>query len=178
MNIKKIKNSILYLLNKSIKPLDLDSLMKLIYYTDTYFFQKYQKTLYNTNYIHIGKGPYPVKFYEIIHKMIKNEQIQARPKIIENKEKMGGYYFIAKKKPNENHFSKNELHSLRAVSYSFRNGIEKETNIFPNLYQNYILTDVFQKINLLKRKIPKKIKIRKKPRYIKQKSFLYRIFFK
>jgi|GEM_PF-779636 len=150
----KLRAAILFMISKIPEKLNRVSLCKHLYYAEGHFFQKYSRLITETQYLHIEGSPQPVMFNEVMHSMVVEGDIEVTPLLVRERGPVGemvvlkGLTFKANKKvPNV--FSREELKVLNSVAMVFNGDLSLETRYYPNLYQHYTQTGLYEMITLL-----------------------------
>ncbi|RME93321.1 MAG: hypothetical protein D6767_01245, partial [Candidatus Hydrogenedentota bacterium] len=100
-------------------------------------------------YLHIEGSPMPMFFNEIIHQMVLEKKIKVTPRIETESSEHGtllvlkGLAYEALEKANMN-FPKSAKHVLSSVASLLGSDISLETRYFPNLYQKYAQTNLYE----------------------------------
>lgn len=148
----KLNAAILFFLNKIPEKLNRISLCKHLYYADGHYFQKFSKVITETEYLHIEGSPQPVMFNEVLHTMIINKELEIIPLIVKEKATSGtinllkGVTFKALK-DNPPVFSREEVKVLNSIAMLFKGDLSLETRYYPNLYQHYTQTGLYEIIS-------------------------------
>jgi hypothetical protein len=149
----KLRGAILFFINKIPEKLNRISLCKQLYYADGHFFQKYSQMITENEYLHIEGSPQPVFFNEILHSMVVEKMIEIIPNL---KKERGptGTMNILKGLIYKAHagipdvFTREELKVLNSIAMTFKGDLSLETRYYPNLYQYYAQTGLYEVINL------------------------------
>ncbi|MDH5717340.1 MAG: Panacea domain-containing protein [Spirochaetia bacterium] len=147
----KLKAAILHFINEIPEKLDRKNLCKHLFYADGHFYQKYGRQITEYPYLHIEGSPQPLFFNEIFYLMRNDSQIEIIPKLVKEKGKNGmatvmkGFVYKAKE-PAPDIFSKEEKKVLKSISSLFKGNLILETRHFPNLYQSYVQSGLYEKI--------------------------------
>jgi len=150
----KLRAAILFFINKIPEKLNRISLCKHLYYADGHFFQKYSRLITEIQYLHIEGSPQPAMFNEIMHSMVMENDIEITPLLVKERGPTGsmfvlkGLTFKAIKKPPDI-FSREEIKVLNSVAMVFKGDMSLETRYYPNLYQHYTQTGLYEMITLL-----------------------------
>jgi len=158
-NTKKLEAGILFFIHKIPNKLDRIKLCKHLYYTEGHYFQKFSQSLFDLPFLHIEGSPQPIYFNEIINKMIQAKTISVIPNVVtENKDnslitvlKGFGYKLLIDYQfANTSIFTKVEKRVLSSVASLLNGDLSLETRYFPNLYQEYTQTGLYEEINSFK----------------------------
>lgn len=151
-NFDRLQAAILFFLNRFPGKLTRITLCKHLYYADGHFFQKYSGRITEHPYLHIEGSPQPVFFNEIMHDLVTSGSVEVIPdvKTDDSGERpvmiLQGLSFKAKVE-TPNLFSREEKKVLRSVAAQLKGELSLETRYFPNLYQNYTQTGLYEKIS-------------------------------
>lgn len=145
-DVERLQQAILFVCEKTTKPLNRISLCKMLYYADGHYFQKHKKTITKTNYLHIEGSPQPAFFNEILGEMLHAKQIEVSP-IIQKKVTtegivtvMNGLSYTCLQNYQADFFHRDEEKSLLSIVKTFQGDLSLETRHFPNLFQIYTQT--------------------------------------
>lgn len=150
-NITRLTAAILFFCQKTSRPLNRISLCKMLYYADGHFFQKYKKTITQTDYLHVEGSPQPVFFNEVLQQLIQEKKIEVIPEVKQKITKegmvtvMSGLSYKCIEDP-EAIFQKEEEKVLLSIAKTFNGDLSLETRYYPNLFQNYAQTGLGEKI--------------------------------
>ncbi|MCB1145747.1 MAG: hypothetical protein KDK38_03000 [Leptospiraceae bacterium] len=130
------------------------SLCKHLYYMDGHFFQKFGRTITEFPYLHIEGSPQPVFFNEVIHSMVSRSEIEVTPQI--ETEVHGdrphmvlrGLIFRSLV-GSEPVLHRDELKMIKSIAATLSGDMSLETRHFPNLYQLYAGTGLFEEISFM-----------------------------
>jgi len=150
----KLRAAILFFINKIPGKLNRVSLCKHLYYADGHFFQKYSRLITEIQYLHIEGSPQPVMFNEIMHTMVAEKDIEITPLLVKERGPNGPMILLKglTYKANietPNIFSREEMKVLNSVAMVFKGDLSLETRYYPNLYQHYTQTGLYEMITLL-----------------------------
>lgn len=151
-SLPKLRNSILFFINRIPGKLNRASLCKHIYYGDGHFFQKYQKKITENDYLHVEGMPIPRSFNELIHCMVEAKELEIIPDIVteitesEPITVLKGLTFHALAPADMDIFTREEKKVLNSVASLLNGQLALETRYFPNLYQTYVQTGLFETI--------------------------------
>ncbi|MES0491732.1 MAG: type II toxin-antitoxin system antitoxin SocA domain-containing protein [Leptospirales bacterium] len=147
----KLRSAILFFIHKIPEKLNRVTLCKHLYYSDGHYYQKYEKTITELDYLHIEGSPQPLLFNEIMHEMVTKKEIEIFPQVVTKKTKHGpmmvlkGMVYRAHVEPPYV-FSREEKKVLNSVALLFKGDLSLETRYYPNLYQQYTQTGLYEKI--------------------------------
>lgn len=150
----KLRAAILFFIDKIPEKLNRVSLCKQLYYADGHFFQKYSRLITEIQYLHIEGSPQPVMFNEVMHTMVTENDIEITPLLVKERGPSGpmlvlkGLTYKAKKKVPDI-FTREEIKVLNSVAMVFKGDLSLETRYYPNLYQHYTQTGLYEMITLL-----------------------------
>lgn len=170
----KILNAVLYIIPHS-RSLNKYSLGKILYYSDAVYFQRNQESITGLDYLHIERSPLPVGMNELLSYMVEEAMILVKP-AIENG-KVNAMVFEALKPFDNKVFSKAEFKTLRSVTTLLGKRIDDESRIFPRLYEHYIITDLFRKIDFDKLPKERPPKLDRKRKLVEIGDKIYKILF-
>lgn len=147
----KLRAMIIFILRKLPGKLNRVALCKNLYYSEMHFFQKFGKTISGVDYLHIEASPVPRHFNELIHEMVHRAELkvipQVAPEVIEGRQIMvlRGMVFECEASLL-NVLSRDELRAVRMVSSTLQNEMNLETRFFPQYYQHYVQTGLYEVI--------------------------------
>jgi len=170
----KLRSAILHFLSKIPKKLNRVTLCKHLYYADGHYFQKYGEGITELDYLHIEGSPQPLLFNEIMHEMVLNNEVEVIPQVVtENSD--NGPIMVLKGMVYDNLvdpqyvFTREEKKVLNSVALLFQGDLSLETRYYPNLYQQYTQTGLYEKIE------PKKLPQGTRP-HLSWKAWANKIF--
>lgn len=111
----KFKNMVLFFLNNN-KSLLKTKLMKLLNYSDMYYFKEYNISISGLEYIHYPFGPVPIKFDYLFGRLDSDDIVHINIKYEDNYEK---HELLTNKKYDKSLFTKEELKMLKIVNDKF-----------------------------------------------------------
>lgn len=147
----KMRAMIIFVLRKLPGKLNRVALCKNLFYAETHFFQKFGRTISGVDYFHIEASPVPRHFNELMSEMVNRKEVrvipQVAPEVIDGKQIMvlKGMVFECDA-PLINVLSREELRVLRMVSSTLQNEMNLETRYFPQYYQHYVQTGLYEVI--------------------------------
>ncbi len=147
----RLRAMIIFILRKLPGKLNRVALCKNLFYTEMHYYQKSQKTISGLEYLHIEASPVPRHFNEIISEMVARKEVrvvpQVAPEVIEGKQIMvlRGMVFECDA-PLLNVLGREELRAVRMVSSTLQNEMNLETRYFPQYYQHYVQTGLYEVI--------------------------------
>lgn len=148
---ERLRAAVLFFIAKIPDRLDRVRLCKHLFYSDGHFFQKTARTITGTEYLHIEGSPQPVCFNELLHDMVAKKEITVIPQLVTEQSETGpimvlkGMGYKAEKKPPEL-FSREEKKVLNSIALLFNGDLTLETRYYPNLYQQYAQTGLYEVI--------------------------------
>jgi len=148
---QKLEAMIIFILRKLSGKLNRVALCKNLYYSETHFFQKFGRTISGIDYLHIEASPVPKGFNEIIADLVAKGSIQVvphvAPEVIDGRQIMvlRGMVFECEA-PLLNVLSRDELKAVQMVSSTLQNEMNLETRYFPQYYQHYVQTGLYEVI--------------------------------
>lgn len=151
-NSPKLRAVILFFLHELPGKLSRVTLGKHLYYADGHYFQRHAKQITEYPYLHVEGSPLPFCFNEIIQQMIIHKEIEVVPRMVENIQDgktvmtLAGMTFNALKEFPEAVLSREEKRGVSAVAKQLHGDVSLETRYYPNLYQIYTGTDLYETI--------------------------------
>ncbi|MDH5719923.1 MAG: Panacea domain-containing protein [Spirochaetia bacterium] len=147
----KLRAAVLFFINELPEKLDRIKLCKHLFYADGHYFQKYSKPITELPYLHVEGSPQPVFFNEIFHLMLAKGEIEVVPNIEKENSSEGRPLvmkgFVYKTSILfEDLFSRDEKKVLKSIASLLKGSMMLETRYFPNLYQNYVQTPLYETI--------------------------------
>ena len=136
----KISQILLYILQKKPDGYSRLDLAKLVYYADGVYFQKYAKIISGQKFIHMEDSPLPLDLDRTIMKMKNDGLIDVKPEIHEGNLK--GFHLFTTGKETVS-MDKEERRIVKKVLEAFKRGVYDESKQYPNLYENYVITQLF-----------------------------------
>lgn len=147
----KLRAMIIFILRKLSGKLNRVALCKNLYYAETHFFQKFGRTISGVDYLHIEASPVPRHFNELIAQMVADGDVRVvphvAPEVIDGRQIMvlRGMVFECEA-PLVNALTRDELKAVRMVSSTLQNEMNLETRYFPQYYQHYVQTGLYEVI--------------------------------
>ncbi|EMJ90400.1 PF13274 family protein [Leptospira kirschneri str. JB] len=144
--MEKLLEVISFILQKSPNGRDRLSLSKLIYYSDGVYFQKNAKLITNQTYIHLEDSPCALDLQSALLHLRKNGLIDIRPRLTEKG--ISAFQIVWTGEPGEEavDLNRQEKRIIRKVLENFKNAVYDENRVYPNLYENYIISPLFAEI--------------------------------
>ncbi|MBV6494272.1 MAG: hypothetical protein LDLANPLL_02303 [Turneriella sp.] len=152
---EKFRAMVVFILRKLPGKLNRVALCKNLYYAETHFFQKHQKTITGLDYLHVESSPVPRFFNEIISAMVAKEEVRivphVAPEVINGRQIMvlRGMVFECDA-PLLAVLNRDELRAVRMVASTLQNEMNLETRYFPQYYQHYVQTGLYETIPFVK----------------------------
>ncbi|MCB1178515.1 MAG: DUF4065 domain-containing protein [Leptospiraceae bacterium] len=171
----KLKQVIYYILLKSGQKRTRSDLAKLVYYSDTVFFQRHSSTISKERYIHLEDCPQAFSFVGAIAEMNEEGLIDIGLDIIPGR--MPGFLFSIKNTEYEIELEKEERRIIQKVLKAFPESVVDENRHYPNLYETYVVTPVFSEIKITKDTINTKIHFHKKKSLLSFSGKIFRVFY-
>lgn len=146
---EKLRAMIIFILRKLPGKLNRVALCKNLYYSEMHYFQKFGKGISGVDYLHIEASPVPRHFNEIIAEMVAQGEVRVvphvAPEVIEGRQIMvlRGMVFESDA-PLLTVLDRNELRAVRMVSSTLQNEMNLETRYFPQYYQHYVQTGLYE----------------------------------
>lgn len=150
-NSQRLRAAILFFLQELPGKLVRNTLGKHLYYADGHFFQKTGRQITEHSYLHVEGSPLPLYFNELIHAMVLHGDIEVIPRmqeqVLDGKKVMvlAGMSFQPLK-PYASVFTREEEKVLKQTASLLGGDISIETRYFPNLYQIYTGTGLYETI--------------------------------
>lgn len=147
----RLRAMIVFILRKLPGKLNRIALCKNLFYSEMHFYQKFRRTISGLEYLHIEASPVPRYFNEIMGEMVARKEVrvvpQVAPEVIEGKQIMvlRGMVFECDA-PLMGVLGREELRVLRMVSSTLQNEMNLETRYFPQYYQHYVQTGLYEVI--------------------------------
>lgn len=147
----KLRAMIIFILRKLPGKLNRVALCKNLYYSEMHHYQKFGKSISGADYLHIEASPVPRHFNEIIAAMVAKGEVRVvphvAPEVIEGRQIMvlRGMVFESEA-PLLQVLSRDELKAVRMVSSTLQNEMNLETRYFPQYYQHYVQTGLYEVI--------------------------------
>lgn len=148
---EKLRAMIVFVLRKLPGKLGRVPLCKNLYYSEMHHFQKFGKTISGVDYLHIEASPVPRHFNELMAEMVSRGEVRVvpnvAPEVIDGRQIMvlRGMVFDCEA-PLVNALDRNELRAVRMVSSTLQNEMNLETRYFPQYYQHYVQTGLYEVI--------------------------------
>lgn len=149
----KLRAAILFFITRIPEKLNRVSLCKHLYYADGHFFQKYARQITENEYLHIEGSPQPVLFNEIMHTMVSEKEVEVIPLLVRKRGQTGNMVILKGLTYKANIeipdvFTREELKVLNSIAMLFKGDLSLETRYYPNLYQYYTQTGLYEIIML------------------------------
>ncbi len=147
----KLRAMIIFILRKLPGKLNRVALCKNLYYSEMHYFQKFGKTISGVDYLHIEASPVPRHFNEVLSEMVARGEVtvvpQVAPEVIDGRQIMvlRGMVFESEA-PLIGVLEREELRAVRMVSSTLQNEMNLETRYFPQYYQHYVQTGLYEVI--------------------------------
>lgn len=147
----KLRAMIIFLLRRLPGKLNRIALCKNLFYSEMHFYQKHGHSISNSEYLHVEGSPMPRYFNELVAAMVARRELrvvpQVAPEVIDGRQVMvlRGMVFESEA-PLPNVLARDELRVLRAVSSTLQNELGLETRYFPQYYQHYVQTGLYEVI--------------------------------
>jgi hypothetical protein len=148
---EKMRAMIIFILRKLPGKLNRIALCKNLFYAEMHYYQKTGQTISGMDYFHIEASPVPRHFNELMSEMVARKEVrvvpQVAPEVIEGRQIMvlRGMVFECDA-PLLNVLSREELRAVRMVSSTLQNEMNLETRYFPQYYQHYVQTGLYEVI--------------------------------
>lgn len=147
----KLRAMIVFILRKLPGKLNRVALCKNLFYSEMHHFQKSGSTISGIDYLHIEASPVPRHFNELIAEMVARGEVRVvphvAPEVIDGRQIMvlRGMVFESDA-PLLGVLSRDELRAVRMVSSTLQNEMNLETRYFPQYYQHYVQTGLYEVI--------------------------------
>ena len=149
----KLRAAILFFIKKAPNVLHRISLCKQLYYADGHYYQKFSESITEFDYLHIEGSPQPLLFNELMNELITGGEVEVIPQVVSQdsgkgpiKVLKGLSYRALVSSPDI--FTREEKKVLNSVALTFKGDLTLETRYYPNLYQQYTQTGLYEKIPL------------------------------
>ncbi|MCZ8343250.1 MAG: DUF4065 domain-containing protein [Leptospira sp.] len=173
--MEKLLHAILWILEKSPNGRTRLDLAKLLYFSDGVYFQKHAEMITRSRYIHLEDSPYPVNLNEALLFLREKGHIEAFPKVSGNGIQGFSIQFI---KPSEGLvLSREEKRVMMKVVEAFRGRVVDENRHYPNLYENYVVTPLFDEIPFNIERINTKIHVFVRKSLLNLSGKVFRVLF-
>ncbi|TGN17598.1 type II toxin-antitoxin system antitoxin SocA domain-containing protein [Leptospira idonii] len=173
--MEKLCHAILWILEKSPNGRTRLDLAKLLYYSDGVHFQKHAEMITRGIYIHLEDSPYPVKLNEAIMFLKEKGHVSATP-VISAKGVQG--FNLNFSQPLEGLIlTREEKRVMRKVNEAFRGKVVDESRHYPNLYENYVVTPLYEAIPFDVARINTKIHVFMQKSLLNLSGKIFRVLF-
>jgi hypothetical protein len=173
--MEKLCHAILWILEKSPNGRSRLDLAKLLYFSDGVHFQKHASMITGGVYIHLEDSPYPVKLNEALLFLREKGCIEAFPVI--SPKGVQGFSLQFKKALEGLVLSKEEKRVMMKVVEMFRGRVFDESRHYPNLYENYVVTPLYEAIPFAIDRINTKIHVLMKKSLLQLSGKMFRVLF-
>ncbi|EQA46966.1 PF13274 family protein [Leptospira broomii serovar Hurstbridge str. 5399] len=175
--MEKLLEVISFILQRSPSGRNRQELAKLIYLADGVFFQKYAKIITGQKYIHLEDSPYAMELNQALLHLKENRLIDVLPKLTETG--IAGYLLIWVGPAHEEEIDLNrqEKRILRKVLENFKGKVYDENRVYPNLYENYVITPLFSEIKFNKDTMNTKIHFFKRKTLLNISGKIFKVLF-
>ncbi|MCB1140858.1 MAG: DUF4065 domain-containing protein [Leptospiraceae bacterium] len=172
--MEKLKQVISFILQHSQSGRSRIDLSKLVYYIDSVFFQHYGKTITSERYVHLEDCPQPLRFHEALISLLSNKKAEIRISV--QLERMGGFLVFSLPSEPEK-LDRDEVRICKKVLSVFPGPVRDENLHYPNLYENYVITPIFNEILLNSKTINTKIHVLRKKSLLTLSGKLFRVLY-
>lgn len=172
--MEKLKQVIYYILKKSPNGRSRVDLSKLVYYSDTVFFQHHASTITGQRYIHLEDCPMACDFYPAINELIREGWIEVRLMVADGKI---GAFALHIKTEKSTELEKENKRIINKVVTAFPGKVVDENRQYPNLYESYVITPVFSEIHIKPETINTKIHFHKKKSLLSFSGKIFRVLY-
>ncbi|MEI1279073.1 type II toxin-antitoxin system antitoxin SocA domain-containing protein [Leptospira venezuelensis] len=175
--MEKLLEVISFILQRSPRGRNRQELAKLVYLSDGVFFQKYAKVITQQKYIHLEDSPYPMELNQALLHLKENSLIDVTPKLTETG--ISGYLltWVGTEHEDEIDLNRQEKRILRKVLENFKGSVYDENRVYPNLYENYVITPLFSEIKFSKETINTKIHFFKRKTLLNISGKIFKVLF-
>ena len=147
----KLRAAIIFFISKIPDRLDRVKLCKHLFYSDGHFFQKTGRTITGTTYLHVEGSPQPLFFNELLHDMVQSKEVLVTPVLVSEKTESGPVMVVRGLGYQTDHpvpdlFTREEKKVLTSIALLFNGDLTLETRYYPNLYQQYAQTGLYEEI--------------------------------
>ena len=150
-------------------------LAKLIYYCDGVYFQKHAKIISQQKFMHMEDCPLPLDLDRTILYMKNNGYIDVKPEINNNNGLSG--FLLYHVQDAGDFLDKEEKRVIKKVMEAFKRGVRDESKQYPNLYENYVITNLFSEITFSIDTLNTKIHFFKRKSLLQLSGKIFRILF-
>ncbi|MDZ4725666.1 MAG: DUF4065 domain-containing protein [Leptospira sp.] len=173
--MEKLCHAILWILQKSPNGRSRLDLAKLLYFSEGVHFQKHARMITGGTYIHLEDSPYPVKLNEALLILIEKGTIDTVPLITAQGIQAFTLRFV---KPLEGLIlTKEEKRVMMKVVEAFRGKVVDESRHYPNLYENYVVTPLYEAIPFAINRINTKIHVLIQKSLLQLSGKMFRVLF-
>ena len=175
IDMEKLQHAILFILEKSPNGRTKLDLCKLLYYADGVSYQKHKSMITNATYYHLEESPFPAPLFDTLVQMKKSNALTIEPFF--SGEGIQG--FRLKQTQNSTHslLTKEEKRILSKVLEVFKTKVESESSHYPNLYENYVVTPLYEEIPFREDRINTKVHVLSQKRLMEFSGKMYKILF-
>lgn len=170
----KFLQVISYILQESPRGRSRLELAKLLYYGDAVYFQHHGEIITGERYIHTEDSPQPFEFHRALAELSATGKIDVRISVEEGKI---GSFRIFSKENVEVTLSKEEKRILKKVLHAFPGSVTDENKQYPNLYENYVITPIFNEIQINKTSVNTKIHVLRKKSVLTLSGKYFRVLY-
>ncbi|WP_411822101.1 type II toxin-antitoxin system antitoxin SocA domain-containing protein [Leptospira sp. 'Mane'] len=173
--MEKLCHAILWILEKSPNGRARLDLAKLLYYSDGVHFQKHASMITTGIYVHLEDSPYPVKLNEALLFLKEKGHIDASPVI--SAKGIQGFSLRFLKPLDGLILTKEEKRVMMKVVEAFRGKVVDESRHYPNLYENYVVTPLYDSIPFAIERINTKIHVLVQKSLLQLSGKMFRVLF-
>lgn len=173
--MEKLCHAIVWILEKSPNGRSRLDLAKLLYYSDGVYFQKHACMITNGFYIHLEDSPYEVKLNEALLYLKKEGKIDATPLLSDKG--IQGFTLRFLKPMNSLILTKEEKRVMMKVVEAFKGRVTDESRHYPNLYENYVVTPLYEAIPFIVERINTKIHVLMHKSLLQLSGKMFRVLF-
>jgi hypothetical protein len=172
--MEKLKQVIYYILKKTPNGRTRVDLSKLVYYSDTVFFQRHASTITDQKYFHLEDCPMAHDFYPALNALINEGILEVRLQVADGK--IGAFSLIVKSDWPVS-LEKEEKRIINKVVLAFPVKVVDENRQYPNLYESYVITPIFSEIPIKPESINTKIHFHKKKSLLSLSGKIFRVLY-
>jgi hypothetical protein len=173
--MEKLCHTILWILEKSPNGRSRLDLARLLFYSDGVYFQKHAEMITGNVYIHLEDSPYPVKLNEALLYLREKGCIDTSPVL--SALGIQGFTLRFLKSMETSVLSKEEKRVIMKVLEAFRGKVVDESRHYPNLYENYVVTPLYEAIPFAIGRINTKIHVLMKKSLLQVSGKMFRVLF-
>ncbi len=157
-------------------PLNLDrkNLSKLIYFSDGVYFQHHSLMITNEKYIHLEDTTGILNLNLALLNLVTRGYVTVEVDFTPETSRFDKFILKTNLDMQLN-LVREEKRIINKVLKAFKNGVKDEDKKYPNLYENYILSPIFQEIPFKIERINTKIIIQKQKSLLNHSGKIFRV---